>query len=94
MNATVTVRRPDGTIEVVESKLSYILPHIFEEMKKVTAAAGRGAVISYDNHGNKPIQTGRGMTVRQQYGASNAASNKAAGRCPHCGGYCDGDCRD
>jgi len=95
MNATVKIERPDGKIETVESKLSYITDAIFSEMKKVAAKNNRGTLLSYDNHGNKsPEQQMREVkTSRQQFAAMHAAANKERGLCPHCGTYCDGDCR-
>lgn len=46
----VTVKRPNGQIEtVVHPKIDYMLPALFEQMKKAMRDAGRGEPLSYKN---------------------------------------------
>lgn len=33
-------------------------------------------------------------STRQLYAEAHAQENKERGLCPHCGGYCDGDCKN
>ena len=96
MRATVTVKRPDGKIETVETQFDLINDLLFAQIVKATREAGRGEVISRDNHGvksdiNKNAQI---KTMRQMYAKMHAEENKSRGLCPHCGGYCDGDCKN
>lgn len=95
MNATVRVRRENGEIETVETNFRYIDDVIFADMKKATKAAGRGELLSYDNRGNKSYDETKKYikTTRQHFAEAHRRENRAAGRCPYCGGYCDGDCQ-
>ena len=95
MRATVTVRRPDGKIETVETQFDLINDLLFAKIAKATREAGRGEVIGRDNHGVKSnIANTQTKTMRQMYAEMHAEENKSRGLCPHCGGHCDGDCRN
>jgi hypothetical protein len=96
MNAKVRVERPDGTIETVETKMRYITDETFAQMKKATAEAGRGILLSYDNGSNESAEkyiANHAMSNRQHWAQVHAEENRKSGICPKCGTYCDGDCK-
>ncbi len=95
MNATVRVRRENGEIETVETNFWTITDNLFVRMKKATADAGRGELLDYTNHENIFDEASKDVkTMRQHFAEAHQQANRAAGRCPHCGGFCDGDCQD
>jgi len=45
----ITVRRPDGSVEIVNPKQDYLTDGLFAAMRDATRKAGRGELISYRN---------------------------------------------
>lgn len=47
--ATVAVKRPDGTVETIETKHPMLNDWLFGQMQEATRKAGRGELLSYAN---------------------------------------------
>ena len=76
-NPTITIRRPNGEIETVETpKFARINNTLFARIQEATRNAGRGEVLSYDN-------------PRPRF---QSRTPHVSDICPRCGTRCYGDC--
>lgn len=75
----LTIRRPDGTVEELRRD-GACGQRLFGEMKRATAAAGRGDVLSYVNHTKEvpvPAEWIAADAAERAYDKSTAAIYRA-----------------
>jgi hypothetical protein len=78
---TITVKRPDGTIEVVDVTARFpfgLTNKIFARMRDATIAAGRGTPLKYDNAKADADRANRGAKAQRRR-AFDALYNEGAG---------------